>query len=137
MIYNQYQGGVVVIIKRTLMFFLVSVVLLTACSESKLINFVGKSENWQVKYSVTVFDEKSESSKVTIRYIGEKPVPKKIKYNVETATGKTGGETPIENGVLATGEDSCSGCSVTQQNEKITATITWNHKSETFILENK
>ena len=119
------------------MFFLVSAVLLTACSESKLINFVGKSENWQVKYSVTVFDEKSESSKVTIRYIGEKPVPKKIKYTVETATGKTEGETPIEDGVLVTGEDSCRGCSVTQPNEKITATITWNHKSESFILENQ
>ncbi|MBT2738596.1 hypothetical protein [Bacillus sp. ISL-7] len=122
-------------IKKLLMFSLISV-LLTACSEDKLMNFVGVSKNWQVKYSVNVFDEKSESSKVTIRYIGEKPVPKKIKYTVETATGKTGGETTIENGVLVTGEDSCSGCSITQENEKISATITWNDKTETVNLKN-
>ncbi|ULT59484.1 hypothetical protein L1999_13575 [Neobacillus drentensis] len=123
-------------IKKALMLFLFFTFLLTACSDSKLMNFVGESKNWQVKYTVNVFAEKSESSKVTIRYIGEKPVPKKIKYTVETATGNTGGETPLKNGVLVTGEDSCSGCSVTQKNEKITATITWNDESETIILKN-
>ncbi|MEY2196368.1 nucleotidyltransferase family protein [Neobacillus sp. BF23-41] len=37
---------------------------------------------------------------------------------------------------LDEGEDSCSGCSITQENEKITATITWNDKTETVNLKN-
>ncbi|CRK84632.1 hypothetical protein [Neobacillus massiliamazoniensis] len=123
-------------IKRALMLLLISSILLTACSDSKVINFEGKSDNWQVIYSVNLLDKNSESSKVTIKYIGVKPIPKKIKYSVETATGNTSGETHLKNGVLVTGESSCSGCSVTQENEKITATITWKDESETIILKN-
>lgn len=124
-------------IKKALMLFLFCSVLLTACSESKLMNFVGESENWQVNYEVNVLDEDSESTNITIKYIGEKPIPKEIIYVVEGVSGKSEGEGSLNNGVLEIGGHSCSGCAVIQENEKLNATITWNDTSETLILKNR
>jgi hypothetical protein len=123
-------------IKKALMLFLFSSVLLTACSESKLMNFVDESENWQVNYEVKVLDEDSESTNLTIKYIGEKPTPKEINYVVEGVSGKSEGEGSLDKGVLEIGGHSCSGCAVTQENEKLNATLTWNDTSETLILKN-
>lgn len=132
-------------IKKALMLFLFCSVLLTACSESKLMNFVGESENWQVNYEVNVLDEDSESTNITIKYIGEKPIPKEIIYVVEGVSGKSEGEGSLNsegegslnNGVLEIGGHSCSGCAVIQENGKLNATITWNDTSETLILKNR
>jgi hypothetical protein len=123
-------------VKKALMLLLISSILLTACSNSKVMNFEGESDNWQVIYLVNSLEKNSESSKVTIKYIGIKPIPTRIKYDVETATGNSGGESPLKNGALITGASSCNGCAVTQKNEKITATISWNNKSDTLILNN-
>ncbi|MBT2697168.1 hypothetical protein J7E79_07050 [Bacillus sp. ISL-40] len=123
-------------IKKALMLFLFSSVLLTACSESKLMNFIGESENWQVNYEVNLLDKDSESTNLTIKYIGGKPIPKRIKYVVESVSGKSEGEDSLNNGVLKIGGHSCSGCAVTQENEEMKATITWNDKSDTLILKN-
>lgn len=123
-------------IKKALILFLISFVLLTACSKSKLINFVGESDNWHVNYEVNLLDVDRESTNVTIKYIGENPAPKEIKYVIEDVSGEMRGEDSLDNGVLKAAGHSCSGCEVTQENEKINATITWNGKSETFILKN-
>jgi hypothetical protein len=117
------------------MLFLISSVLLTACSESKLMNFTGKSENWQLNYQVNVLDEDSESTNLTIKYIGKKPTPREIHYVVEGVFGKSEGNVTLNNEELKIGGDSCSGCAVTQEKEKIKANITWNHQSETLILK--
>ncbi|PFN98139.1 hypothetical protein COJ85_21715 [Bacillus sp. AFS076308] len=124
-------------IKRTLKLFLFSTILLTACSDSKLMNFVGESQNWQVNYEVNVLDEDSEITNLTIKYIGQKATPKEINYVVESVSGKSAGNDSLNNGVLKIGGHSCSGCAVTQENEKITATITWNDKTESLILKNR
>jgi hypothetical protein len=81
------------------MLLLFSSVLLTVCSASKLMNFVGESENWQVNYEVNVLDEDSESTNITINYIGENPTPKAINYVLEGVTGQSEGEVSVNNGV--------------------------------------
>jgi hypothetical protein len=80
--------------------------------------------------------EDSESTNLTIKYIGKKPTPKEINYVVEGVSGGSEGEGSLNNGVLKIGGHSCSGCAFTQENEKLNATITWNDTSETLILKN-
>ncbi|HZH62049.1 MAG TPA: hypothetical protein VEY70_21285 [Metabacillus sp.] len=123
-------------IKKVLMLLLFSSALLTACSESELINFVGESENWQVNYEVNVQGEDSESTNLTIKYKGKNPVPEEINYVVEGVSGGSEGEAALNNRVLEIGGHSCSGCAVTTENENFNATIMWNDTSETIILKN-
>lgn len=99
--------------------------------------FTGKSKHWRVDYDVTVTGQDSETSNLTIHYIGEKPMPKKAKYSVEGATGKSKGEGSLTKGILQGGGHSCEGCAVVQENEMMKTTITWNGKSESFFLKNK
>ncbi|QQZ09928.1 hypothetical protein [Heyndrickxia vini] len=125
-------------IKKFLVIILFFSLFLTACSKIKVINFVGKSSNWDINYGVTVLDEDSESTNITIKYIGKDPIPKKITYSIETVSGKSSGNEPLtESGVLKGSGGGCDGCSVVQENEEINAIITWNGKSETFKLKNK
>ena len=123
-------------IKKVLMLFPILSVFLTACSDSKLMNFTGKSENWLLNYQVNVLDEDTESTNLTIKYIGKNPTPREIHYVVEGVSGKSEGNVTLDNEDLKIGGHSCSGCAVTQEKEKIKANITWNHQSETLILKN-
>ena len=125
------------LIRNAIVYLLFSSVLLTGCTDAKHMIFTGKSNHWKADYQVTVTDKYSETSTLTIHYVGEKPIPKKAKYSVEDATGGTKGESSLTNGILQAGGHSCKGCAVVDKNEKMKTTITWNGKSESLILKRK
>lgn len=121
---------------KILTLLLLLVVLLAACSELKMMIFEGESENWLVTYEVQLHDENSESTNLAIKFIGEDPSPQKIKYVVDSVSGKSEGEDSLNSsGVLKIGGHTCSGCSVTRENDNINATIIWNGKSENINLK--
>lgn len=126
----------IVMIKKIIILALLSFGFLAACS-SKYMDFIGENNNWKVNYQVSAIDGDSESTTLTIQYIGKEPIPKEIKYTIESLTGKLEGEDSLNKGVLKTNGHFCKGCSVTQENEKIKATIMWNGKTESINLKNQ
>lgn len=124
--------------KKLLVILFLSSFVLVACGIPKTIHFVGESKNWHVDYVVDVLDEESESTHFTIRYIGEAPIPKRIKYKIEFPSGSSDGTSDLsKGGVQDFGGHSCSGCSIIREDDDAEATINWNGKSETFKLKAK
>jgi hypothetical protein len=118
--------------KRLLLILFVSFILV-ACSEEKTLEFTGEGENWSVTYIAHIHDSDSESIDYTIRYVGDEPGTKTINFNLGNSS-ETGRTLDTETSSLTGNGNRCSGCSVTQENDEIKATITWNGKSETFTL---
>jgi hypothetical protein len=122
--------------KKILILMLFTTSILASCGEPKDLHFSGKSDHWSVQYEANVYEKDSESTKYTIRYIGDKPVPKEINYKIDRTLGSKSGNEPLDqNGVIEHSGDLCSGCAVTQENEEMQATIKWDGKSESISLK--
>lgn len=120
--------------KKASIFAVFVLLFLTSCTYRE-ITFTGENNHWYVDYYVQVLDTDSEASHVIIKYIGPKPIPKKVEFKINGPTGSLGGNMPLtKGGVLQSSETRCDGCATTSEDAKFKATITWDGKSETFIL---
>ncbi|QDQ02915.1 hypothetical protein FOH38_22070 [Lysinibacillus fusiformis] len=71
--------------KIGILFIFLSLSLLSACTGETFL-FTGESDNWSIRYEV----EKASSCQPTtgaIKYIGKEPIPKRIEYSYERASG--------------------------------------------------
>ena len=123
---------------RFLMLVTAMLLILSACQGQKTINFQGKSDSWEVVYQVDIQSEDSESTSLEIRYIGEGKPPKKMDYTLDSFSGGgAGNDIPLNDGVYKSSPNSCSGCALTGEDDKIKVTIEWQDKSEKITLSNQ
>lgn len=116
--------------------FLVAIIL-SACWGQKTIHFNGESNSWEVEYIADVQSTDSESTSIKMRYVGEGEPPENINYAVDSGTGGSeGSNISLDNGVLHTSGDYCSGCAVTSEDDDINVVIEWNGRTEEVNLEN-
>lgn len=125
-------------ILKVLLVLIISV-FLSACSETDVFDFEGKSDNWKVIYTVEILDEQREHTKAKIEYIGEKPIPDdEVSYIIESDSGKMSGEASLDDkGVIEIGghKNSCSKCTfLVDESEIIKATISWKENFEELKL---
>lgn len=115
--------------KAGILIFLLGMSLLSACGEIP-ITFSGESDNWSVHYEVSETNEKGKCARGDdrhIRYIGNKPIPKRLEYSISTESG----DAPLfEQGIHTLG----NGCLHADTGMEIEAIIKWNGKSETIPL---
>lgn len=111
------------------LFFILALIFLTSCQLKEEWRFVGETKNWRVVYEV---EKREQSSKLTIEYIGEKPIPKEIGYRIETTSNSS---TKIgklnEHGVFTIKDEGCKGC---HELNEIPAAIEWERQIELFTL---
>ncbi|WP_277674498.1 hypothetical protein [Piscibacillus halophilus] len=117
---------------------LLSILLLPSCiADTDQLTFQNETDHWQVEYHVDIKGEDSESTRLFLKYVGEGEAPENINYRIDSVTGSNGGNnTLLKNGLLDISLGSCSGCSITREDEEIEITIEWNNDSETFMLNN-
>ncbi|MFD2628011.1 hypothetical protein [Oceanobacillus kapialis] len=123
--------------KKVLLVLFISVIL-SACSETEIIDFEGESDNWRVIYTVEILDEQIEQTKVKIEYSGEESIPDEVSYIIEFDSGKMEGNTSLnDKGLVKIGGRGrlCSECIFMNESENIKATISWKENTEKLKLK--
>lgn len=111
---------------------------LIACSELKTLHFLGESDNWEINFIVDIYEKNSETSNLTIRYIGEDEAPDEINYKIKYGGGSSSvTRIKLDDGVLHTSGGSCSGCLTTNENHQVNITIEWDGNEENIELTYK
>ncbi|WP_106497255.1 hypothetical protein [Lentibacillus sp. Marseille-P4043] len=118
--------------KKSLFLFVIIAFILVSCSQ-KTLTFTGGSDNWSVRYTAHIHETDSESIEYAIRYIGEKPAPETIDYELGSLSVH-GRIVNKDTSAVTSKGGSCFGCAVTQEDEEIEAVIMWNGKTESFTL---
>ncbi|MFU8646984.1 hypothetical protein ACNA06_06605 [Lysinibacillus sp. RSDA_15] len=99
----------------------------------KALTFSGENENWEVQFEVTYDKMKQEhcgATSGTIRYIGDKPLPKQIDYTLQHETETSGSDSLDKNGVFIM----ANGCSNAVESTEVEITINWDNQTETIPL---
>ncbi|RIU90215.1 hypothetical protein [Oceanobacillus picturae] len=118
--------------KKVVLLLLISLIL-SACSETEIFDFKGKSDNWKVIYTVEILDEQIEQTKVNIEYNGMESIPDEVSYIIETDSGSMEGNTSLnDKGLIEIGgrERRCNECTFINESEYIKATISWKGNTE-------
>lgn len=124
--------------KKVVLLLLISLIL-SACSETEIFDFKGKSDNWKVIYTVEILDEQIEQTKVNIEYNGMESIPDEVSYIIETDSGSMEGNTSLnDSGVVEIGGRGrwCNECTFINKSENIKATISWKGNTEELKLKN-
>lgn len=124
--------------RQTRFLFVLIIFILGACSNDKWFTLKGESENWKGTYQGYTYDGNNEASELTLIYKGD---PSEIKGNVEykyetDGSGKGDGNVSLDQNSIKT-KIICGGCTITNKNDVIKITISWNDKTETFKLQSK
>jgi len=125
-------------LRRITMVFVVSLVLLSACS-SNTFTFTGKTDNWSAEIKVTQQSNGYSKQEITLEYRGENTNSVgKITYDVDTNAGGFGGSGNVlnENGVLRSSSESNPTNAKITEESKVKVKVKWNGKTETITLSN-
>ncbi|ERN53626.1 hypothetical protein M3689_12625 [Alkalihalophilus marmarensis] len=107
--------------------------VLTACGQDT-VKFNGQSDQWEATYTAHIYEENSEQTEFSIRYLGEDPPVTPVDFEIGSISGN--GWELNENGSLSSDGNSCSGCAVTTRDDRIEFTIEWDGQTDSFVLEN-
>ncbi|MFB6646850.1 MULTISPECIES: hypothetical protein [Bacillus cereus group] len=118
--------------------FVLIILILGACSNDKWFTLKGESENWMGTYQGYTYDENNEASELTLIYKGD---PSEIKGNVKykyeaDSSGEGDGNVSLDQNSIKT-KIICEGCTITNKDDVIKITMSWNDKTETFKLQSK
>ncbi|MCU7679000.1 MULTISPECIES: hypothetical protein [Bacillus cereus group] len=124
--------------RQTRFLFVLIIFILGACSNDKWFTLKGESENWKGTYQGYTYDENNEASELTLIYKGD---PSEIKGNIEykyetDGSRKWDGNVLLDQNSIKT-KIICEGCIITNKNDVIKITMSWNDKTETFKLQSK
>ncbi|WEG15249.1 hypothetical protein PQ478_11930 [Alkalihalophilus pseudofirmus] len=107
---------------------------LTACGQDT-VKFSGQGEHWEAVYTANIYEENSEQTEFSIRYLGENPPATPVDFEIGSISAN--GWELNDNGTLSSSESGgCSGCAVTTRDDRIKFTIEWDGQTESFVLEN-
>jgi hypothetical protein len=118
------------------LFFLLIILILSGCSEERSISLKGESDHWSGNYTAEINGD-TERGNYTFGYRNGKKSNREFK-NVEIIVndGELNFNQSSYKGAIITIPSSCSGCSLTDKNKPIKASIKWdNKKTETFYLK--
>ncbi|MFE6135574.1 hypothetical protein [Bacillus sp. NPDC057893] len=118
--------------------FVLIILILGACSNDKWFTLKGESENWMGTYQGYTYDENNEASELTLIYKGDpSEIKGNIEYKYETDGSRKGdGNVLLDQNSIKT-KIICEGCTITNKNDVIKITMSWNDKIETFKLQSK
>jgi hypothetical protein len=118
--------------------FVLIILILGACSNDKWFTLKGESENWKGTYQGYTYDENNEASELTLIYKGDpSKIKGNVKYKYETDnSGKGDGNVSLDQNSIKT-KITCGGCTITNKDDVIKITMSWNDKTETFKLQSK
>ncbi|MEN8646277.1 hypothetical protein ABFE25_16835 [Bacillus toyonensis] len=118
--------------------FVLIILILGACSNDKWFTLKGESENWKGTYQVYIYGENNEASELTLIYKGDpSEIKGNVKYKYETdSSGKGDGNVSLDQNSIKT-KMICEGCNITNKDDVIKITMSWNDKTETFKLQSK
>ncbi|MGH1287573.1 hypothetical protein [Bacillus toyonensis] len=124
--------------RQTRFLFVLIIFILGACSNDKWFTLKGESENWKGTYQGYTYDENNEASELTLIYKGD---PSEIKGNIEykyetDGSRKWDGNVLLDQNSIKT-KIICEGCIITNKDDVIKITMSWNDKTETFKLQSK
>ncbi|HHT7225276.1 TPA: hypothetical protein ACTZ5W_002445 [Bacillus cereus] len=124
--------------RQTRFLFVLIIFILGACSNDKWFTLKGESENWKGMYQGYTYDENNEASELTLIYKGDpSEIKGNIKYKYETdGSRKWDGNVLLDQNSIKT-KIICEGCIITNKNDVIKITMSWNDKTETFKLQSK
>ncbi|MGH1285276.1 hypothetical protein [Bacillus toyonensis] len=124
--------------RQTRFLFVLIIFILGACSNDKWFTLKGESENWKGTYQGYTYDENNEASELTLIYKGDpSEVKGNIEYKYETdGSRKWDGNVLLDQNSIKT-KIICEGCIITNKNDVIKITMSWNDKTETFKLQSK
>ncbi|NJP39412.1 hypothetical protein [Alkalicoccus luteus] len=112
----------------------IMLLFVAACQNQDTLHFSNEGDNWEVDYTVNIYDENSQSIDYAIRYIGEESLPETLNYSIGSTT--VTGEILSEGGVIEHSGSGCSGCAVTREDDDIEFSIEWDDEhEESFVLE--
>ncbi|MGE7093727.1 phosphoadenosine phosphosulfate sulfotransferase [Lysinibacillus sp. NPDC048646] len=111
--------------KIGILIIFLSLSFLSSCAGQTFL-FTGESDNWSIRYEV----EKAKSCQPTtgaIKYIGKEPMPKRLEYSYERASG----DSPLnEYGVVTLAK----GCTYAVEDSEIEVILKWDNQTETVPL---
>ncbi|EOO12659.1 MULTISPECIES: hypothetical protein [Bacillus cereus group] len=118
--------------------FVLIILILGACSNDKWFTLKGESENWKGMYQGYTYDGNNEASELTLIYKGDpSEIKGNVKYKYETdSSGKGDGNVSLDQNSIKT-KIICGGCNITNKDDVIKITMSWNDKTETFKLQSK
>ncbi|MGN4125174.1 phosphoadenosine phosphosulfate sulfotransferase [Lysinibacillus sphaericus] len=111
--------------KISILLIFLSLSLLSSCAGETFL-FTGESDNWSIRYEV----EKGTScqrSTGAIKYIGKDPIPKRIEYSYESASGDS---RLNEYGVVTLAK----GCTYAMEDSEIEVILKWDNQTETIPI---
>lgn len=116
---------------------IVFLLMLSACSNSKTLNFSGGTENWSAELTVTQTKDDYENQEFKLNYKGKDPNSVgEITYKVDTNAGSFGksGVKLDENGILiGTEEANPTNAKIIEESE-VEVTVEWNDNTEIITL---
>jgi hypothetical protein len=124
---------------RTLTVLLLELVLmLSACSNTKILNFSGESDQWSAELKITQTKDGYEKQELKLSYKGEDlNSVGEFSYKVETnAGGVASGDVNLDdNGIIkAINEGNPTNAKVTEESE-VEVIVEWNDNSEVIKLD--
>ncbi|PPA70912.1 hypothetical protein [Jeotgalibacillus proteolyticus] len=122
--------------KRILCLLLLSFVLVTGCTSEERLIFSGEGDHWKAQY-IADRSENDQAASGSVSYIGEEAVPDRIEYRLEYGSAGSNGDVPLKDGAANLNRSSCGNCSVLQKDSEILVTITWEGKTEEFLLSSE
>lgn len=126
--------------RKLTVLLLVLVLMLSACSNTKTLNFFGESDQWSAELKVTQTKDGYEKQELKLSYRGEDlNSVGEISYKVETNAGGFGvGDVNLdENGIIkAINEGNPTNAKVIEESE-VEVIVEWNDNSEVIKLDLK
>jgi len=123
---KKFGGRIYMNFKSVRLWMIFLILLLSSGCDGETFIFSGESNNWSVHYEVEKGDSCQPTSG-TIKFIGNEPIPKKIEYSYDKASGVA---LLDEQGVFVLP----NGCTHETENSEIEITIKWDNQSETIPL---
>ncbi|MFG6117127.1 hypothetical protein ACGTN9_18405 [Halobacillus sp. MO56] len=123
---------------KALLWIVLTVIALSACSGQRTLHYKGESENWEVTYRIIQTSSETLNSSASIQFIGKGEPPETVDYHFISQMSESSGETPLsESGVKDFRLGGCQGCSITSEKQEIEATIEWEGLTEKLLLTNR
>ncbi|GIP18870.1 hypothetical protein J40TS1_45120 [Paenibacillus montaniterrae] len=120
-------------LKLAVSIFFIIASLLLGCSRNNTLLYTGSGDNWDIKYTVTMFSDKNNDNYgiYTLTYTGTEKVTGSVSYEITSDFLNESGILPLNNGVIK----SRTYDKYLETENVITFTIEWNDHQETILAK--
>ncbi|SEA98568.1 hypothetical protein SAMN05421743_11213 [Thalassobacillus cyri] len=80
---------------KSLVWLVLAVITLSACTGQRTLHYTGESENWEVTYRINQTSSDTLNRSASIQYIGEGEPPETIDYHFISQMSESSGGTSL------------------------------------------